>query len=300
MSAIQIFDPGSRLVVAKMRPDGTIDHSSVQRLDHWQQGPRSLDLVVHAYGSEMLRILTEELGLVSANEDGLLQSKIIVVRNEEDVRGAVMRLLGKVAEAMIVRNCNSNVYSNRLWAQIARRGLRPSRSLDDYVAVGTGLETTRHRYFQKYRPNDPQRDIIWVHKYHARRELQMLEKGRPAQISAGIQLKVSMDGFQYIYRSDVARAKYEVPLVYFDLCNDYYKLTNAIYQEQRDLQIGTDIVRGKDIDPAIHDALCSYWWLAERIVRGQMSINDLVTPAPLLDACQKDLLESAGGRIITL
>lgn len=300
MSVIQKIAPGDRLVVAKMLPDGRIDNSSVQSLDQWQRGKRDFELMRHAYGREMLDILTDELGLVTVDEEGLLRSKIIIVNSEEDVRGAVMRLLGKIAEALIVRSCNNDVYANRKWGQIGRRGRYPHHTLDHYLAVGTGLETTRTRYFHKYRPNDPQRDIIWVHRRHMRRELQMLEEGRPANLSAGLQLKVSMNGFQYIYRSDIARAKYEVPMVYFDLCNDYYELTNAIYREERDVWIGVDIVRGKDVDPALHDMLCSYWWLAERLIRGKMTIDDLIRDEALFDVYKKDLFESAGSMIITI
>jgi len=196
----QRITPDSRLVVAKMLPNGCIDPSSIQPLVQWQRGPRSFDLMRHGYGDELLGILTEELGLVSVNEDGLLRSKIIIVTSEEEVRGAIMRILGKIAEALIVRNCHTDIYANRRWGQIARRGTVPHHTLDQYLAVGTGLETTRLNHYQKYRPNDPQRDVIWINCRTMKRELQTLVGGRPAGYSAGLQLKVSMNGFQYIYR----------------------------------------------------------------------------------------------------
>ncbi|MFX1761499.1 hypothetical protein PWP93_02660 [Paraburkholderia sp. A1RI-2L] len=300
MSAIQKINPENRLVVAKMLPDGRIDHSSVQALQQWQRGPRNLELVRHGYGSDMLDILTHELGLVSVDEEGLLRSKIIVVRSEEDAKGAVMRLLGKIAEALVVRACNADLWANRRWGQVGRRGRYVHQTLDDYIAVGTGLETTRHRYAQKYRPNDPHRDVIWINKSNTVSELQMLDQGRPAGISAGLQLKVSMDGFSYIYKTDIARAKYEVPLVYFDLCNDYYRLTDAIYAEERDVAIGVDIVRGMDVDPALHDELCSHWWLADNLIRGRMALDDLVKNDLLFDAFKKDLLEHDSATVITI
>lgn len=296
----QRITPNSRLVVAKMLSNGCIDPSSIQSLVQWQRGPRSFDLMRHGYGDELLGILTEELGLVSVNEDGLLRSKVIIVTSEEEVRGAIMRILGKIAEALIVRNCHTDIYANRRWGQIARRGTVPHHTLDQYLAVGTGLETTRLNHYQKYRPNDPQRDVIWIHGRTMRRELQTLVGGRPAGYSAGLQMKVSMNGFQYIYRTDIRRAKYEVPLVYFDLCNDYYQLANAIYREDRELQVGVDLVRGKDVDPALHDRLCSYWWLVERLVRGQMTIDHLCANESLFDAYKKELLEDMGSQIITI
>lgn len=289
----------AKLVVAKMRPDGSIDHSSIQPLDQWQRGPRDLDLMRHGYGHELLDILTTELNLVSV-KDGLLSSNIVIVTSEEDVRTRVMQLLGRIAEALIVRSCNSEVNANRRWGQIARRGANPHRTLDQYIAIGTGLETTRRNYLSKFQPNDTQRDVIWVHHKLIRRELEMLVSGQRAGYAAGLQLKVSMDGFRYIYSTDIRRAKYEVPLVYFDLCNDYFKLTNAIYREDRQFEPGVDLVRGKDIDPAIHDRLCSYWWLTEKLVRGQMTIDELVSDELLLDANQNESMENSGSKIITL
>ncbi|MGJ0490065.1 hypothetical protein [Methylobacter sp.] len=297
---VQKITPDSKLVVAKMLPDGCIDHSSIQPLEQWQRGPRSFDLMRHGYGHELLGILTEDLGLVSVDEDGLLRSKIIIVTSEEEVTGAIMRILGKIAEALIVRSCHADIYANRRWGQIARRGTVPHYTLDQYLAVGTGLEMTRLNNFQKYRPNDPQRDVVWIHCRNKRRELQTLVGGRPAGYSAGLQLKVSMNGFQYIYRTDIRRAKYEVPLVYFDLCNDYYQLANAIYREDRELVVGVDLVRGKDVDPALHDRLCSYWWLVERLVRGHMTTDQLLADELLSDAYKKDLLEDMGSQIITI
>lgn len=98
-----------------MLPDGRIDQSSIQSLDQWQRGPRDIELMRHGYGHDLLQILTDELNLVSVDEDGLLRSKILIVANEEDVRNKVMQLLGKIAEALIVRSCNSDVYANRRW-----------------------------------------------------------------------------------------------------------------------------------------------------------------------------------------
>lgn len=297
---VQKITPDARLVVAKMLPDGRIDQSSVQPLEQWQRGPRDFGLMRHGYGHQLLGILTEDLGLVSVDEEGLLRSKIIVVNSEEDVRGAVMRLLGKIAEAQIVRSCHVDIYENRRWGRIARRGRVQHQSLDRYLAIGTGLQMTKLNHSQKYRPNDPQRDVIWIYRGNMRRELETLVDGKRAGYSAGLQLKVSMNGFQYIYRTDIRRAKYEVPLVYFDLCNDYYELANAIYREERSLEVGVDFVRGKDVDPALHDRLCSYWWLVEQLVRGRMTIDQLMKDDLLSDAYKKNVLEDTGSQIITI
>jgi len=173
-----------------------------------------------------MSILSNELNLIDVNDDGFLQSKIFIT---PDPNVSVMRLLGKVAEAVVVRKCNENIFSNRRWGMYGRKGKTPHKSLDSFIAIGTGLNSTQRLYPTKYSPSDPQRDIIWINVENKKEELLQITKNTNRGIIAGVQLKVSLDGFKYIYRSDVAKGKYEVPLVYFDLRNDYYKLTNTIW-----------------------------------------------------------------------
>lgn len=109
-----------------------------------------------------------------------------------------------------------------------------------------------------------------------------------------------MNGFQYMYRTDIRRAKYETPLVYFDLCNDYYQLANAIHREDREPFVGIDLVRGKDTDPALHDRPCSYWQIVEQIVRENTKINQLVADEFSFDAHKKELSEDMSSKIITI
>ncbi|MCP1644856.1 hypothetical protein J2T41_004495 [Pseudomonas citronellolis] len=290
----------SRLVVAALDVHGNIDSSTIQFKSEWDNGLRSLDLVVATSGADLLQLLTYELGLVSVNEQGLLQHHIVFT---PDVHVTVMRVLGRIAEALIVRECNRNPTANRRWAMYARRGKIPHRGLDNYKAVGTGLHTTERLYPTKYRPSDTQRDIIWVHVEDLVSEL--IEKrqiGASAGVPGGLQIKVSQDGFRYIYRSDVRRGRYEIPLVYFDLANDYYKLTNAIYQEERDnVRIGVDILRGRDISPEIHEWLQSYYDVVYNLVTGRLTLDALIRDELLLDAFKKDVQEhTLGGDLIVV
>lgn len=73
-----------------------------------------------------------------------------------------MRLLGKVAEAVIVRNCIDDPQLNRTWISKARKNRTSQRIADTFHAIGTGLNSTKKRYPHKYSPSDPQRDIIWI------------------------------------------------------------------------------------------------------------------------------------------
>lgn len=120
---------------------------------------------------------------------------------------------------------------------------------------------------------------------------ELIEKrqvGASAGVPAGLQIKVSQDGFRYIYRSDIRRGRYEIPLVYFDLANDYYKLTNAIYQEERDnVRIGVDILRGRDVSPEIHEWLQSYYDVVYNLVTGRLTLDALIRDELLLDAFKR-------------
>lgn len=288
------FFSAPQLVVAVQDANGNIDATSVQPLSEWNSGQRDLNLITRVKGAELLDILTNELGLVGVDEEGLLQHRMVLTT---DPHVSVMRVLGKIAEALIVRECNQSEAANRNWAMYARRGNRPHPALDRYKAVGTGLHSTNRLYPTKYRPTDTQRDIIWVNVDDVVAELiEKRQVGSSAGVPAGLQIKVSCDGLAYIYKTDVRRGKYEIPLVYFDLENDYYKLTDAIYKEERDnVRIGIDIIRGRDISAECHDWLKSYYWAVHALVTGRLSVDQLVKDALLFDAFKKDIQEQSRG-----
>lgn len=288
----------SRLVVAAIDAHGNIDPLTIQPKSAWDSGSRNQDLMVATSGADLLELLTHELGLVHVDEQGLLRHAIVLT---PDPHVTVMRVLGRIAEALIVRECNRNPAANRNWAMRARRGKIAHPGLDKYKAVGTGLDTTRTLFPTKYSPNDTQRDIIWVHAGDLVSELvEKRQIGSSGAVRAGLQIKVSQDGLTYIYREDIRRGRYEIPLVYFDLSNDYYKLTNAIYREERNnVQIGVDIIRGRDISEEIHDCLHSYYHLVYRLVRNQLTLEQLLRDELLLDAFKKDIQEHRlGGTLI--
>lgn len=286
-----------QLIIASLNQDGSIDTTNLQPLDQWIFGQRSSNLVAHAHGYDLMSILTKELGLIDVNEEGFLYAKIIIT---PDPNVSVMRLLGKIAEAMVIEECLNNIEANRRWGMYARKGRRPHRSLDNFRAIGTGLNSTQRLYPTKYNASDPQRDVIWVNKGNEKEELLQITNNTNCANSAGIQLKVSMDGFKYIYRRDIARGKYEVPLVYFDLSNDYYRLTNAIYSEEVDVEIGADIIRGRDISISIHELLLSYYSVIYDLVTGKMTIDQIIRDKLLFDAFKKEVQEQSGKKIISI
>lgn len=278
--------PQAQLMVVAKLSDGS--YRDEQELSSWQRGQRNPSLIAHAHGYDLLDILTNELGLVDVDSEGLLRFRVVVT---PDPHISVMRVLGKIAEAVIVQECNRNIYANRKWGMVARRGRRPHQTLDHFKAIGTGLDSTRKFYPQKHNPGDPQRDIIWIHKENTTQELLQLVRGSNSGLSAGIQVKVSHDGVNYLYQTDIVGRRYEVPLVYFDLSNDFNVIANKIYAANLGVEIGSDFVRGGDISPEIHDLLVSYYWLVSDLIAGKMTIDQLVRDELLFDAFKKDVQE---------
>lgn len=150
------------IVVAVKYADGTLDSRYIQPLNDFLYQRPSTDIVKRLRGEELFDLLANELGIVRV-ENEQLKLKYIKPGERKNVRQESMILLGRLAEALIVRQCNQDFEKNRLWASYARRGNKVA-SLDNYIAMGTGLATTKNKHITKYSPNDTQRDIIWVKK----------------------------------------------------------------------------------------------------------------------------------------
>lgn len=158
-----------------MNNDGSIDPSNYQLLDDWNSGIRNSDLVTLVYGYDLMNILSNELGLVDINDEGFLRSNIVITPRSKYFGYASSR---EIAEAMVVYECNKSTKANRLLGIYARKGKIS---------------------------HDTQRDVIWINKENKKNKLLQIAYNTNCAITAGIQLKVSMDGFKYIYKKDVAR-----------------------------------------------------------------------------------------------
>ena len=188
-----------KLIITTMDSNGMINNN-YQLYNEWNNGKRDSNLIAPIYGDSLIDILNNELGLVDVDNEGVLRHKILYL-DSHDLHITVMRLLGKVAEAVIVDECNKNILANQKWGKVARRGRRTNKSLDSFKAVGTGLKSTQKLYSTKYNPADTQRDIIWINKENEKQELLQIGSNSNNGIIAGIQLKVSHNGLTYIYPS---------------------------------------------------------------------------------------------------
>jgi hypothetical protein len=286
------------LVVAVRDANGVINASTAQPLTEWNQGPRSVELVTQAHGYNLLEILTQELGLVDVDEAGLLTHRIV---STLDPHVATMRVLGKIAEALIVKECDENIFANRKWGMYARGGQRPSHGLDHFKAVGTGLNSTKRMYPTKYSAGNTQRDILWIHKQALITELKHMAYGGTNHcMSAGLQVKVSTNGMHYVL-PDLKVGRYETALVYFDLANDFDRVANAIRSRQPDVQVGSDLVHGRHVSPEVHERLQSYYPVVLALVQGNLRPDQIITDPLLFEAFKKDVQEqNFGSDIVTL
>ncbi len=183
------------------------------------------------------------------------------------------------------------------WAKIARRGKKLIQSLDEYVAWGTGLTSTKRKFPKLFSPNDPQRDIVWVHKDDPSSELLMLKGLSKRQVKrggnvAGLQIKVSKDA-NYVLDCIKKKNDYKVPVVYFDLANDFEKVRYPLLKRklrqkglnderyllenvENDLDnVQLNLIRGKDVDPDLHEELKEYSIILKEVLSGNMRVDEL-------------------------
>lgn len=273
------------LQVALIDGDGHI--IALQPYYDYQYGKRDLKILLPAYGRRLGEILVDETGSIRFEDNKWKLAEIITI----DSSVASMNLLGKIAEAVIVRECADNPEENYEWFQRARRAKAQRRTAKKFHAIGTGLNSTKTRFPKRYNPSDPQRDIIWVD-----------DDGIPALmfggngnsgIEAGVQVKVSLDGRRYIL-NDLLNRRYEVPLVYFPLRNDFDRIVDEISRKtiidpytkvQRYIVPGEDFIDVKAVSPEIFEEIRAYLPLVRALIDGELTAWDIVnesTHNPLL------------------
>lgn len=229
--------------------------------------------LIKPVGNKLFDILYEECGYISVDLKFIPALKDSIM----PISTRVMLCLGKVAEAMIVRCCKNDVMTNRKWARFARRGKNRIPSYDRYEAIGRGLRTTQQHilYYSAYNPSDPQRDISWVHKDDPKKELLAIGGSVQGAQPCGLQIKVSTDGIGYVAQ-DISKARYQVPIVYFDLQEDFDSLVSHLHNNG--LQVSDSVLlRGKDVDPEIHNGLLFIKPLLEGLYSRQISPIDLLS-----------------------
>ena len=176
-----------RLIVAVEDGDGKILFK--QPYSEYVQGNRDIEITSYTSGRKLFDILVDELGYIRYEENRFAFKYVI----ERNINRSVMRLLGKIAEAIIVRDCREFEEVNIKWFSIARRKRAKRSTASRYIALGTGLLYTKNNYATFYNPSDPQRDIIWVNPETKMTSIMPQDRITEATV-AGLQIKVSTNG----------------------------------------------------------------------------------------------------------
>lgn len=217
-----------------------------------------------AYGDSLLDILTQEAYLTESL--GLRQ---ILTNNPY---ADATRLIGNLAEALVVKYCNTNSEINRTLARYARFGEREHKNLDNYVAVGTASKITQQSYLQHYQPNDTQRDVIWIDKSDNARQLACVGGTGSSLKTAGLQIKASNDGLKYVLPNIT---DYFYPILYFDIGDDWHLVKSTLVAQG----INATLIHPDEIASEIKATLKGYFNLIISIINGSLTIERLIEMA---------------------
>lgn len=127
----------SELIIAVRNGNGEIIAS--QTFEEFMNGRKNIEILNYYTGQKLFDILFDDLGIIRY-EDNVFALKTIFQLNPEKT---TMLLLGKIAEAVIVRRCREDEEINKKWLSIARRKKAKSKTAERFQAVGTGLMRTK-------------------------------------------------------------------------------------------------------------------------------------------------------------
>jgi hypothetical protein len=186
---------------------------------------------------ELIDLLADVGALIINPDTGIFEFKPFI-NNSPHNNQLIGKLLGYIAEGIIVRACHESSISNRRWANIARvlkQEYNPFMSLlkkifyepflnnpDEYKAIGTGFAKTAKDYGHLHNPQSD-RDICWVKEVNDAIELLSIRGVKlNKQRHAGLQIKVSKNA-DYVVNYFLRKPFFNIyPVVYFDLADDFY------------------------------------------------------------------------------
>lgn len=255
---MSIFIPPNIKVIVEGE-SGEVKHS--QTLADYFQRP-SIDLQIATYGSTLLDVLIEE----SYISKDLVFKQVIT----GDAHADATRLIGSIAESLVVNLCNLYPEVNRTLGMYARFGQRPHKKLDDYVAVATGSMRTKNNYPQHYNPCDTQRDIIWVERDNTNNQLLCISPNNSVGAQpAGLQVKASHDGVRYVVPSI---RDYHYPVLYFDLNGDWGEVQKRILAQTQ----SATLINPDEIQHEIKHILKGYFAIVVALLRGETTIKRVI------------------------
>lgn len=213
------------------------------------------------YGNSLLDILLRE-SYVSSNLE-LLQ--VLTGNHHADAT----RLIGNIAESLVVKYCNEYPEINQTLAVYARLGARTHKSLNDYLAIGTSLKHTQQNFAQHYNPNDTQRDIIWIDKRNPQQQLLCVGGKCNSSKPAGLQIKAGHDGINYVLPSI---SNYFYPILYFDINDDW----GALYKAIKNRGWPFELINPDEISREIKNHLKGYFSIVVKLINKEITILDII------------------------
>ncbi len=224
------------------------------------------DIQIGIYGPSLIQILIQESYI---NEK--LQLNHILTN---DPHGDASRLIGSIAESLVVDWCNRYPDVNRTLGTYARSGQRETKTLDRYIAVATDSLRTKALYRQYYNPKDTQRDILWVDKDDTDNQLLAITPGqsRSSAKPAGLQVKASHDGMKYVFPNI---EDYHYPILYFDLNGDWGVVRKAIMETHKT----SILIHPDEIQREIKSTLKGYFDIVVKVINRELSIERVIQDA---------------------
>lgn len=222
----------------------------------------SIELQISTYGRTLLDVLIEE----SYISEGLVLKQVLTGNAHADAT----RLIGSIAESLVVNLCNSHPDVNRTLGMHARFGQRPHRKLDDYVAVATGSMRAKNYFPQYYNPCDTQRDIIWVERDNTENQLLCISPNNSTGAKpAGLQVKASHDGLSYVVPNI---QDYHYPVMYFDLNGDWGAVHKAVLNNHP----AAALINPDELQHEIKHILKGYFDIVVALINGETTIERII------------------------
>ncbi|MDE7098016.1 MAG: hypothetical protein K2O60_02560, partial [Ruminococcus sp.] len=216
----------------------------------------TISIISNHYG-KLADIFITDLKYIEYNSDinQFAYTKLLKHMMKCNKDDAIMKILGHVAEAVVVRRCNTSSIINKKWLDVAFIWRKYSDKIsEETIAIGTGLDCTKsnHKYF--FRPQDPQFDIIWLKK---ETNYVLVKPNGDYGDYVGLQVKTSGDG-KYIMRT---LKNYKVPLIYFDIFNDFQKTAYKIQEMRKNngKNLYGAFISAKDVDVDAYEEVCQYY-----------------------------------------
>lgn len=264
------------IVIARVDGNGKI--VAQQRYTDYIKGPKSIAIIAGLHGPKLFDILLDEFGYITYRDNKPAWNFFL----QNDTNRTIMNLLGKIAEAVLVRRCHEDAEINRSLISKARCVSRrqPLSFTNRYYAIGTGLLSTEKNNLKYYNPSEPQRDIEWVDD----RDILLLKSGSTISSGdiAGLQLKASTKGMSYVY-DDLISHRYRVPLVYFGVgChNDFAEIASKLIKNGylHHSMVDIDFIDAASLDPRGYDEVRAYVDMVTAIVRGKLRPEQLLSMA---------------------